>query len=262
VGWRFRPLSKVKSIQTDCFECADEEINKYFRESAVLAEEEGFSRIFLMLSEEDESRVVGFYTLSDSSIPAQELPSEFMKGFLFPCPAKLIGQFAIDKSFSRQGLSRKLLWDVYRRILFGRRISGFRAIRVDTRTDTAKNFWIKQGFVPFKKHKSSLFLPVQTLVREIEEEIYSPVGQLIIKELNAAVEREDFPDFQSAVTQFIQLCHFSPDSGDEEIVRNILDGRASADQDVIGWIAIALEAISGNPRYDYYYLSSIENPTR
>jgi hypothetical protein len=94
----------------------------------------------------------------------------------------------------------------------------------------------------------------------IKEEMCSPVGQLIIKELKDAVERGDFPDFHSAAAHFIKLCGFPPDSGDEEIVRGILDGRASAGPDLIGWIALALQAISGNSRYDYYYLLSKENP--
>lgn len=168
MGWRFYSLSKNPGIQRDIFECGDEKIDEYFRKSALLTEEEGFSRVFLMLCQADESRVVGFYTLSDSSIPAQELPSEFMKGFLFPCPAKLIGQFAIDKSFSGQGFSRPLLWDAYRRIALSSKTSGCRAVKVDTTTDRGKSFWEKQGFLPFKKRKTSLFLPIQTILREIE----------------------------------------------------------------------------------------------
>ncbi|NJK65695.1 MAG: hypothetical protein HC941_03395 [Microcoleus sp. SU_5_3] len=60
--------------------------------------------------------------------------------------------------------------DAYRRIclLFEQEIIGFQAIRVDTRNDVAKEFWLKQGFVPFKKNKRSLFLPVKTILRELE----------------------------------------------------------------------------------------------
>ncbi|NJK70079.1 MAG: hypothetical protein HC941_29455 [Microcoleus sp. SU_5_3] len=60
--------------------------------------------------------------------------------------------------------------DAYRRIclLFEQEIIGFQALRVDTRNDVAKEFWLKQGFVPFKKNKRSLFLPVKTLLRELE----------------------------------------------------------------------------------------------
>lgn len=171
MGWRFCSLTKALDVSRSNFDCGDEEINTYLRDLAVVAEEEGFSKAFLMLSESNQDQIAGFYTLSNSSIPAQELPDEFMKGFIFPCPAILIGQFAIDKSFQNQKLSNQLLWDVYRRIILLYKLdSAFRAIRVDTRNDLAKNFWLRQGFIPFKKRKSSLFLPIQTLVRELEAE--------------------------------------------------------------------------------------------
>jgi len=90
----------------------------------------------------------------------------------------------------------------------------------------------------------------------------SPVGRLIIDELNAAVARGDFPDFDTAATRFIEMCQFAPGSGGEEIVRGMLDGRAVAEPLLIGWIAYALREISGNPLYDYYYVSALENSTR
>ncbi len=81
-----------------------------------------------------------------------------------------IGQFAIDKVWQGKGISRKLLGDAYRRIclLFQQEIIGFQAIQVDTRNENAKEFWLKQGFVSFKKTKRSLFLPVKIIIREID----------------------------------------------------------------------------------------------
>jgi hypothetical protein len=95
-----------------------------------------------------------------------------------------------------------------------------------------------------------------------KREMCSPIGKLIIKELEEAVGRGDFSDFDSAASRFIEMCNFLPGSGGGEIVRGMLDGRAMAGPDLIGLIAIALEDLSGNPKYDYYYLSSLENPTR
>jgi hypothetical protein len=42
----------------------------------------------------------------------------------------------------------------------------------------------------------------------------------------------------------------------------MLDGRAMAGPLLIGGIAYALREISGNPLYDYYYVSALENPAR
>jgi GNAT superfamily N-acetyltransferase len=170
VGWRFCTLKSFPNFPREGFDCGDEEINNYLKNLVETADEAGFSRTFLMISESGEANVYGFYTLSASIIPVKELPDEYRQILPFPIPALLIGQFAIDKVWQGQGISRKLLADAYRRIclLFEQEIIGFQAIRVDTRNDVAKRFWLKQGFVPFKKNTRSLFLPVKTLLRELE----------------------------------------------------------------------------------------------
>jgi hypothetical protein len=126
----------------------DEEINNYLKNLVETTDEAGFSRTFLMISESGDAKVYGFYTLSASIIPVKELPDEYRQILPFPIPALLIEQFAIDRVW--QGISRKLLADAYRRIclLFEQEIIGFQALRVDTRNDVAKEFWLKQGFVP------------------------------------------------------------------------------------------------------------------
>ncbi|NJK65486.1 MAG: hypothetical protein HC941_02155 [Microcoleus sp. SU_5_3] len=77
------------------------------------ADEAGFSRTFLMILESGEAKVCGFYTLSASTIPVKELPDEYKQPLPFPIPAILIGQFAIDRVWQGQGISRLLLADAY-----------------------------------------------------------------------------------------------------------------------------------------------------
>lgn len=169
MGWRFCSLKTFPTLQREEFDCGDEEINNYLKNLVETADEAGFSRTFLMIVEPGEVKVCGFYTLSASTIPVKELPDEYKQPLPFPIPAILIGQFAIDRVWQGQGVSRQLLADAYRRIclLFEQEIIGFQAIRVDTRNEEAKAFWLKQGFVPFRKTQRSLFLPVRTIMREL-----------------------------------------------------------------------------------------------
>ena len=170
MGWRFCSLKNVSNLQREEFDCGDEEINRYLKTLGETADRSGFSRTFLMIKEPGDAKICGFYTLSASTIPVKELPDEYRQPLPFPIPAILIGQFAIDRMWQGQGISRLLLADAYRRIclLFEQEIIGFQAIRVDTRNEEAKAFWLKQGFVPFRKTQRSLFLPVQTILRELE----------------------------------------------------------------------------------------------
>ena len=119
----------------------------------------------------DEEQIAGYYTLGASTIPLNEVPNKYRRGVpQFPFPAVLIGQFGVDMSWQGQKLSYLLLADAYRRIALAwtQGQIAFRAVRVDTQTDKAKAFWLKQGFIPFKKSQNSLFIPVQTILNEFE----------------------------------------------------------------------------------------------
>lgn len=99
------------------------------------------------------------------------MPNKYRRGVpQFPFPAVLIGQFGVDMSWQGQKLSYLLLADAYRRIALAwtQGQIAFRAVRVDTQTDKAKAFWLKQGFIPFKNSQSSLFISVKTILNEFE----------------------------------------------------------------------------------------------
>ncbi|MBE9042006.1 hypothetical protein IQ235_14585 [Oscillatoriales cyanobacterium LEGE 11467] len=51
VGWRFCSLKTVPNLQRDEFDCGDDEINRYLKDLVETADETGFSRTFLMISE-------------------------------------------------------------------------------------------------------------------------------------------------------------------------------------------------------------------
>ncbi len=171
MGWEFCSLDDVPKDLIKDFDCGDESVNAYLHESCLEEESERFAKIFIMLDNSSGYKLVGYYTLSNASIEAKELPDEFMKGKAFPCPAILIGKFGIDKNFQGKKLSRVLLWDVYRRILLlYKGDSAFKAIRVDTRKEEAENFWNKQGFFRLQKRSKCFFLPVTTLIKLLEED--------------------------------------------------------------------------------------------
>ena len=171
MGWEFCSLDNVPKDLIKDFDCGDESVNTYLHKSCLEEESERFAKIFIMLDNSSGYKLVGYYTLSNTSIEAKELPNEFMKGNTFPCPAILIGKFGIDKSFQGKKLSRPLLWDVYRRILLLHEgDSAFKAVRVDTIKEEAVKFWLKQSFIKLVKRKTSLFLPVATLIKTLEEE--------------------------------------------------------------------------------------------
>jgi hypothetical protein len=169
MGWQFFSLSQWEDIDLTTFDCGDHHVNQFLINQALSCEREGLSRVFLMLS--DDNELIGYYTLGASIIPLGEIPNKYKRGIPnFPFPAVLIGQFGINKKSQGQGLSYILLGDLYRRIvlLYQQKIIAFRAIRVDIQEETAKAFWLKQGFIEFKKSSNSLFIPIKIILNEFD----------------------------------------------------------------------------------------------
>lgn len=166
----FGRLKRNSEIDRSKFDCEDSEINQYVREEALNFEESDYARNFLMI-EQETSKLAGLYTLSNSIIPFAELPAEYAQDIPpFPVPSILIGQFAIDKSFQGQKLSYLLLARAYENIIFHYKqdLIAFRAVRVDTRNPKAKEFWQRQNYITFAKRKSSLFLPIKSILKGLE----------------------------------------------------------------------------------------------
>lgn len=169
MGWQFLPLSEALEIDRTRFDCSNQNLNHFLKNSAEACEREGLSRVFVMLS--DENEIVGYYTLGNSKIPLSEIPNKYKRGIPnYPFPAILIGQFGIDIKWQGQGLSYILFGDACRRIAlnYKQSISAFNAVTVDTEKgdEQAKKFWEKMGFIPFKKSPHSLFIPVKTILKE------------------------------------------------------------------------------------------------
>ena len=106
--------------------------------------------------------IAGYYTLSATNVPANELPPELLKRLpRYPIlPAALVGRLAVDQNFHRKGLGSVLLADAALRVLKGD-MKAF-AIVVDAKDENAVTFYRLQGFRPFASRPMSLFLPLGT----------------------------------------------------------------------------------------------------
>lgn len=72
-----------------------------------------------VLTHRDSPKVLGFYTLSSSIIPVDELPRELMKRLprYGQLPVTLLGRLAVDRSVGGQRVGEFLLVDALRRSL-------------------------------------------------------------------------------------------------------------------------------------------------
>jgi len=94
-----------------------------------------------------ETTVLGFYSLSASSINAADLPPEL----------------AINQSSKGQGLGQFLLLDALYRSLQAAPAIAAMAVVVDAKDAAAAAFYERYGFMPLSASEGRMFLPMKTV---------------------------------------------------------------------------------------------------
>jgi GNAT superfamily N-acetyltransferase len=114
----------------------------------------------------DDNHIIGFYTLSASSVNVSDLPIELIKKLpKYPLiPVALLGRLAIDKKYQGQGLGDFLLIDALKRSLELSKQIGIMAVVVDAINESAYHFYQQYGFKRLTYQR--LFLPIQDFVNE------------------------------------------------------------------------------------------------
>jgi len=144
------------------FNCGNQSLDLYLttRSGQELRQNIAFPYVMTL---DDESRVLGYYTLSATSVPLDSLPKTIAKITRYDVvPAVLIGRLAIDKSLQGQGAGKLLLIDALRRI---GRSSDFAilVVVVDPKDQDVIQFYQKFGFVSLSGAGDRMFLPFKTI---------------------------------------------------------------------------------------------------
>jgi GNAT superfamily N-acetyltransferase len=159
-----RPLEKTHDRKS--FDCGNEELNRYLREQARQDADRRVAAPFV-LTQPGNSAVSGFYTLSASVIPVDELPPHLMKRLprYGQLPVTLLGRLAVDRSVGGQGVGEFLLVDALRRSLEASQQIAAMAVIVDAKHERVESFYRHFGFMPFQKTPLRLFLPMQQIAQ-------------------------------------------------------------------------------------------------
>jgi ribosomal protein S18 acetylase RimI-like enzyme len=145
------------------FSCGVEALDRYLRSQASQDVRRRIANCFVALSIAG-GEVAGFYTLSATSVPLDQLPHEIGKRLpRYPLvPAALIGRLAVDRRFRGRSLGAALLFDAISRV--GRADPAAFALIVDAKDEGAAGFYAHFGFRPFADTPLRLFLPMATAI--------------------------------------------------------------------------------------------------
>lgn len=161
--FRFEPLGTKHDRAAFC--CEHERLNTYLKLQAGQDVRKRVAAVYVLTP--DGKTIAGYYTLSQYSIAAGELPEEMAKKLRVPIydklPATLLGRLARSAGFKAAGLGEMLLMDALNTASeHSRRIASL-AIVVDAKDERAKFFYRRYGFVELPEHPNRLFIPMRTV---------------------------------------------------------------------------------------------------
>jgi len=164
---RIEPISK-SHLRKD-FNCTRPSLNEYLQQFARQNDERNIAKTFVGV--DDNNRVLGYYSLSATSIEFEELPEDLAKRLpCYPIPGAVIGRLAVDSSVEGQGLGARLLIGALQRILAASDEMAIKVVLVDAFDESAKDFYLHFGFIELPGHDLKLFLPIETIVKAVNNE--------------------------------------------------------------------------------------------
>lgn len=164
--WRFLPSDLDRSK----FDCGTDQLNDYFRRYAGQNHRSRLAVCTVALTE-DQSTVVGYYTLSAGEVARASFPPNVLKGLpRYPVPVIRIGQLAVDSNFQGQGAGKLVLAHALRTVLHTPAY-GAVAVAVDSLSARATEFYRRHGFSSIADDKpNTLVIAIKTIERAFSEE--------------------------------------------------------------------------------------------
>lgn len=146
------------------FDCGKELLTNYFKTQASQDVKKKLAACFV-LSHDIKKTVLGYYTLSNNSIPLASFPTHIQKKFpksYHSIPTTLIGRLAIDLKYQGQGIGRILLIDALKRCYEISREIGSFAVVVDPIDEEAEMFYQKYDFIKLPDSQK-MIISIKTL---------------------------------------------------------------------------------------------------
>jgi len=160
--YRIEPLSKAHP--RDNFHCGVEALDRYLKQQARQDADKRVALPFVLI-QPPHHEVLGYYTLSASTIDVGDLPQPLAKKLpRYPqLPVTLLGRLAVDQGMRGRGVGEMLLMDAQANALKATQQVASMALVVDAKDDAAAAFYRHFEFVPLQVTPRRLFLPMATI---------------------------------------------------------------------------------------------------
>jgi predicted GNAT family N-acyltransferase len=146
------------------FTCESPELTDFLRKRARKEMDARTSACFVLVAANDPGRIVGYYTLSQTSVALEKLPEAVTKKLprYREMGATFIGRLARDIRWRGKEIGRLLLIDALRRSVRLRTEAGAVVAVTDPKDQKAKTFYEAYGFKALDERR--LFIPMKELI--------------------------------------------------------------------------------------------------
>ena len=160
--WHEEPIEKRHDRAG--FDCGDGDLNGFLQLHARKSHEKGGAKTFLAINDTDNTKILGFYSLSPASIAYERTPEIVKRGLArYEVPVFRLGRLAVDKSVQGEGLGGQLLLAAGRRGLYVAAEAGGVALLIDAKNQGVAKWYASYGAVPLLDAPLSLLLPFKTI---------------------------------------------------------------------------------------------------
>jgi predicted N-acetyltransferase YhbS len=152
-----------KQHDRDCFNCGNEALNQFLKQTARQHIQKGISRTFVLVNTEQPEIIICFFTLILCEIRADKFPAKFFKKYPGKVPGVKLARLAVNQAYQRQGIGEILMIEAMQRALIVAENAGGIGLFVDAKDENAKTYYSRYGFVSLEDKTLELFLPLSVI---------------------------------------------------------------------------------------------------
>lgn len=166
--WRENPLGRHHDRVG--FDCGDTALNEYLRRYARQNHESGGAKCFVAAPAAEPVRVLGFYTISPTSVEYDRVPAAAKKGLgRYDIPMFRLGRLAVDRGLHGCGLGGMMFANAAERCFRAAREVGGVALLIDAKNDSVAKWYAAQGALSLLDAPLSLVWPLAMVASAIDE---------------------------------------------------------------------------------------------
>jgi GNAT superfamily N-acetyltransferase len=150
------------------FSCGRESLDRYLIRDALKRDAAGDAKVIVLATSDLE--VVGYYTVSSASVSRRAATRKLKRNSPEPVPMALIGRFAIDSRYQKQGFGRALMKDAILRIAQASEQIGIKGVLLHALDNEAKAFYARCGFSASGVEDNLMMVTLREIAAELGRE--------------------------------------------------------------------------------------------